>query len=71
MSGNLWEWAQDWYLPFPERCINCASLVSYSIRTIRGGSFYGDGESLLACNRLYHAPNIRDYAVGVRCVRSP
>jgi formylglycine-generating enzyme required for sulfatase activity len=71
LSGNEWEWCQDWYRSYPERCINCANLTDYSIRVIRGGSFYSERESLYSTSRLYHAPNHADFGVGVRCARTP
>lgn len=71
LSGNEWEWCQDWYRSYPERCINCANLTDYSIRVIRGGSFYSERESLYTTSRLYHAPNQSDFGVGVRCARLP
>lgn len=71
LSGNEWEWCQDWYRSYPTRCINCANLTDFSIRVIRGGSFYSDQESLYSSSRLYHAPNQADFGVGVRCARAP
>lgn len=69
MSGSVWEWNQDWYQEFPDFCINCATLTGVQIRTMCGGSFYGDAESLLSSSRLYHAPLNRDFVLGVRCAR--
>jgi formylglycine-generating enzyme len=72
LSGNEWEWCQDWYRTYPTRCINCADLaMDYTIRVIRGGDFYTDRESLYTSSRLYHAPNQPDFGVGVRCARTP
>ncbi len=71
LSGNEWEWCQDWYRSYPTRCLNCANLTDYSIRVIRGGSFYSDRESLYTTSRLYHAPNQADFGVGMRCARTP
>jgi formylglycine-generating enzyme required for sulfatase activity len=71
LSGNEWEWCQDWYRSYPDLCINCANLTDYSIRVIRGGSFFSDRESLYTSSRLYHAPAQADFGVGVRCARAP
>lgn len=72
LSGNEWEWCQDWYHQYPTRCINCADLTGeFTIRVIRGGSFYAGVESLYTTSRLYHAPNQADFGVGIRCARSP
>jgi formylglycine-generating enzyme required for sulfatase activity len=70
MSGNVWEWNQDWYTPLPDFCINCAALNGEQIRTMVGGSYYGDGENLLSASRLYHDPKSRDFVLGVRCARA-
>jgi formylglycine-generating enzyme required for sulfatase activity len=69
MSGNVWEWNQDWYTELPAFCINCAALNGQQIRTMVGGSYYGDGENLLSSSRLYHDPKSRDFVLGVRCAR--
>jgi formylglycine-generating enzyme required for sulfatase activity len=72
LSGNEWEWCQDWYRPYQGRCINCADLaMDYTIRVIRGGDFYSGKEALYSHSRLYHAPNQADFGVGVRCARAP
>jgi formylglycine-generating enzyme len=72
LSGNEWEWCQDWYDSYPTRCINCANLSpDFTIRVVRGGSFYSDRESLYTTSRLYHAPHQPDSGIGVRCARAP
>ena len=57
LSGNVWEWCQDWYDADKDR------------RVLRGGSWVGDREvGLRSSCRLSHSPALRDDRLGCRCV---
>ena len=56
MSGNVWEWCQDWY----------DSNQIY--RVLRGGSWGSSPCSLRAAYRFINGPSSTAYKVGFRCV---
>ena len=71
MSGNVWEFCQDWYaadayltgiIPDPE---------VWSMRAARGGSFGGDGSTLRCAVRNRFRPDNTYSYLGLRLVRVP
>ncbi len=56
MSGNVWEWCQEWY-------------VVGKYRVVRGGSWINHMYSLRCAYRSCSVPGGKDNNVGFRCVR--
>ncbi|MCP4137227.1 MAG: formylglycine-generating enzyme family protein [bacterium] len=73
MSGNIWEWTNDWYghsyyANSPEK--NPRGPEQGSTKSIRGGSwgcFFP--AHLRTARRAYSAPGNYNYDIGFRCVR--
>ncbi len=71
MAGNVYEWVNNWYLPYPG---NQVSNVHYGKRNkvLRGGSWYdcmsyGCGLSSPVYNRSRFTPEIKNKGFGFRC----
>jgi len=71
MSGNVWEWAWDWYGDYPSGTVSDPTGPSTgSPRVARGGSWSNNPRCARVAVRLRHAPGYRYYYLGFRLARS-
>jgi formylglycine-generating enzyme len=75
LAGNVMEWNLDFYAyPYPGvevPCADCAVLDPSPYRSVRGGGFGGQPDTLLAYMRYEWGPGGRIGNLGARCVASP
>ena len=67
MSGNAWEWVNDWYGAYGSSSqTNPTGPTTGSDRVLRGGGWGGDASDARAAGRSYDSPGARSYNLGFR-----
>ena len=70
MRGNVWEWVQDWYGPYPaEIAVEPQGPVGGMYRVLRGGSWFTPAVKCRAQARSRWPADDRDADIGLRLVR--
>ncbi len=75
MSGNVWEWVEDWYDENYYRTSPSSNPLgpdSGQYKVLRGGSWYYNFYDVVRSARRYgYDPSSSYYDIGFRCSRSP
>jgi formylglycine-generating enzyme required for sulfatase activity len=67
MVGNVWEWCQSLYAPYPYRTADgTESLEGDAPRVVRGGSWYGIEGFCRSAYRYFRRPGRRSFGIGFR-----
>ncbi|MBN1122425.1 MAG: SUMF1/EgtB/PvdO family nonheme iron enzyme [Anaerolineae bacterium] len=75
LSGNVWEWVNDWYGSLYYRTLDKSvddpqGPDEGQSRVVRGGAWYNEADYVRATNRDSSDPDITNYGYGFRCAAS-
>ena len=72
MAGNVAEWVQDWFGPYPSGSVtNPTGPTTGPYRLLRGGYWAGYSGECRASRRNYNYPYLASVGIGFRAVRTP
>ena len=67
MHGNLWEWCEDWFCPYPKtKVIDPIGNCKTDLKVIRGGSWYFVAKCARSDWRYTHNPKNKGFSLGFR-----
>jgi len=70
MSGNAWEWCNDYYGSYTKDSVsNPIGPVSGAVHVIRGGSWGWDSQYCTTTVRMYESTTSSEFNIGFRVVR--
>jgi len=72
MHGNVWEWVEDAYGPYPDRATDARppEHSDTAHRVLRGGAWNNLPRGLRSARRIRHFPGYRYYGTGFRVART-
>ena len=72
MHGNVWEWCEDAYGPYPDRTTDSRPLIhaESAPRVLHGGAWFTDPRYCRSAYRLWNGPGERNDVVGFRLARA-
>ena len=71
MHGNIWEWCEDWFGPYPQgKATDPMGVEDGDRRCLRGGSFFDSESDARSSNRYAVGPSTRNGYIGLRLVRT-